>query len=174
MGILNITYRNANSSDILKLSVLFKQVYIATYGINGVSDEFANFITDRFSVERLEKLVTNTPENIIVADYQNNLIGVAEVELDKECPVQKIVAPELSKLYILEWFCGKGVGQNLIQEAENLVIQKGLNQMWLWVLETNLRAINFYSKQGYKEIGKASFQMEVNKYENIVMLKTLK
>lgn len=171
---MNIEYRNANSSDILKLSILFKQVYIATYGIDGVSDEFANFITERFSIERLENLIKNTPENIIVAEYKTNLVGVAEVEFNKECPVQKIVAPELSKLYILEWFCGKGIGEKLIKHAENLIIQKGTNKMWLWVLETNLRAINFYKKQGYLEIGKASFQMEVNKYENIVMLKKIK
>lgn len=171
---MNIKYRNANTSDLLKLSVLFKQVYISTYGINGVSDEFANFITDKFSVERLEDIIIHTPENIIVADYQNNLVGVAEVEVNKKCPVNEIIAPELSKLYILEWFCGKGIGKKLINESENYIKQIGLNQIWLWVLETNYRAINFYRNQGYKEIGNASFQMEVNKYENIVMLKEIK
>ena len=171
---MKIVYRKANLSDILKLSILFKQVYIATYGINGVSDEFANFITKQFSVERLENLITNSPENIIVATYQNNLVGVAEVDFNKKCPVQAIIAPELNKLYILEWFCGKGIGQKLIEEAEKLVKAKGVNQMWLWVLETNFRAINFYRKQGYKEIGNALFQMEVNKYENLVMVKELK
>lgn len=44
-----IIYRNATRSDIVKLSALFKQVYIATYGVDGVSDEFANFITRQFS-----------------------------------------------------------------------------------------------------------------------------
>ena len=41
-----IEYRKANSSDIVKLSVLFKQVYIATYGVEGVSDEFAKCAED--------------------------------------------------------------------------------------------------------------------------------
>ncbi len=170
---MNIDYRQANLSDCVKLSVLFKQVYIATYGVEGVSDEFANFITKQFSVERLEKIIKENPQQIIVADYKNNMVGVAEIEFDKKCPVGGIVAPELNKLYILEWFCGKGIGENLLREAEQIILAKGEDKMWLWVLETNERAISFYRKHHFETIGNASFQMEVNKYENIVMLKSL-
>lgn len=168
-----ITYRKATVADAVKLSVLYKQVYIQTYGYEGVSDEFANFVTRQFSVERLQDLIINQPDNLIVAVYKNNLVGVAEIEMDKKCPVGNTIAPELNKLYILEWFCGKGIGFNLLAEAEKVVRSKGINQMWLWVLETNERAISFYKKQGYRIIGKASFQMEVNTYENFVMLKEL-
>ncbi|OYU79228.1 MAG: hypothetical protein CFE23_14975 [Flavobacterium sp. BFFFF1] len=168
-----ITYRKADVSDAKKLSILYKQVYIATYGIEGVSDEFANFITKQFEVERLKKTIKNNPDNLIVASYKGNLVGVAEIEFDKKCPVGDLVAPELNKLYILEWFCGKGIGENLLQEVEKVVKAKGISEMWLWVLETNDRAISFYKKHHYKPIGRAAFQMEVNKYENIVMVKSI-
>lgn len=171
---MDIKYRKAEISDVVKLSVLFKQVYIATYGVDGVSDEFANFITKQFSVERLTSIITNHPENMIVAVYKENLVGVAEIEFKKKCPVNNIIAPELNKLYILEWFSRKGIGQKLLQKSEEIVLSKGFNEMWLWVLESNARAISFYKKQDYQPIGNASFQMEINKYENIVMLKKLK
>ncbi|MGC4041813.1 MAG: GNAT family N-acetyltransferase [Flavobacterium sp.] len=171
---MQIEYRSADLSDIIKLSVLYKQVYIATYGAEGVSDEFANFITKQFSVERLENLINSQNENLIVAVYKNNLVGVAEIEFDKKSPIGEIIAPELNKLYILEWFCGKGIGERLLEESEKIVKSKGINKMWLWVLESNSRAIRFYRKHNFKEIGNASFQMETNKYENLVMLKELK
>ena len=169
----HIIYRKAELADALKLSVLYKQVYIQTYGTEGVSDEFANFITRQFAAERLEHIILNHPENIMVADYKNNLLGVVEIEFAKKCPVNSIVAPELNKLYILERFCGLGIGYKLLAEAERTVLSKGAKEMWLWVLESNDRAITFYEKQGYQHIGDASFQMEVNKYENKVMLKQL-
>lgn len=168
-----ITYRSAIVEDCIKLSILYKQVYIQTYGTEGVSDEFANFITKQFAVEKLERTIREQPGNIIVAVYKNNLVGVVEIEFEKRSPVGSIVAPELNKLYILEWFCGMGIGYALLAEAEKFVKAKGINTMWLWVLESNLRAINFYERQGYKYIGDASFQMEVNKYENKVMVKEL-
>ena len=169
-----IIIRKANQSDVKKLSVLYKTVYIQTYGQEGVSDEFANFITNQFSIERLGNIILNHSTKIIVAEYKNNLIGVAEIEFDKQCPINNIVEAELNKLYILEWFSGQGVGYQLIQEAEKIVISKKIKKMWLWVLITNERAISFYEKQNYKWIGNASFQMETNNYENKVMLKELK
>ena len=169
----DIVYRKAQLSDSIKLSVLYKQVYIQTYGIEGVSDEFANFITKQFSIERLEELITKNSDCLVVAVYKNNLIGVAEIEFDKKSHAGGIIAPELNKLYILEWFCGKGVGFRLLEEAEKIVVALGISQMWLWVLETNMRAIAFYEKNGYKTIGNASFKMETNTYENKVMLKNL-
>jgi hypothetical protein len=36
--------RKATVADSKKLSILYKTVYIQTYGTDGVSDEFANFI----------------------------------------------------------------------------------------------------------------------------------
>ncbi len=168
-----IIYRKATPKDVIKLSILFKTVYIQTYGINGVSDEFANFITKQFSVERLRSLIEMNPDTIIVADYIGNLVGVVEIEFNKKCPIGNIIAPELNKLYILEWFCGKGIGNNLLTEAENLLKLKGINEMWLWVLVSNERAIAFYEKHHFKHIGHATFQMETNRYDNKVMLKQL-
>ncbi|MEO8210166.1 MAG: GNAT family N-acetyltransferase [bacterium] len=168
-----IIYRQASITDTKKLSVLFKQVYIQTYGLEGVSDEFANFITEKFAIERLENIIKNNPDSIIVAENKNNLVGVIEIEFDKKCPVNNIVAPELSKLYILEWFCGQGIGKKLVEEAEKIVLSRGIREIWLWVLISNTRAISFYEKQQYECIGNAPFQMEVNSYENKVMLKKL-
>ncbi len=168
-----IIYRKANSTDVIKLSILFKQVYIQTYGTEGVSDEFANFIFKQFSVERLSSLISTNPDAILVAAYNNNLVGAVEIDYSSICPINNIVAPELNKLYILEWFCGKGIGYHLLKEVENLVKSKGINEMWLWVLDSNERAISFYERQNYKWIGDASFQMEVNKYENKLMHKHL-
>ncbi len=168
-----ITFRKANETDVIKLSILFKQVYIQTYGIEGVSDEFANFIVKQFSPERLHNSIVNNPDNFILAVYKNNLVGVVEIEFDKKCPINNIVAPELNKLYILERFCGQGIGNHLLAEAEKVVKLKGNKEMWLWVLVSNQRAISFYERQNYKWIGNALFHMEKNSYENKVMLKQL-
>lgn len=166
-----IKYRQANLSDVKKLSILFKQVYIQTYGTEGVSDEYANFITKQFSEERLQELISQHSDCLIVAEYKGNLVGVAEIEFNKKSPLGNLVATELNKLYILEWFCGQGIGYRLLEEAEKIVREKGLNEMWLWVYEENHRAIQFYERQNFVCIGNAPFQMEVNRYDNKVMLK---
>ncbi len=98
-------------------------------------------------------------------------MGVAEIEFNKKSPVGNLIATELNKLYILDWFCGQGIGYSLLIEAEKIVKSKGLYEMWLWVYEENHRVIKFYERQKYICIGNAPFQMEVNRYDNKVMLK---
>ncbi len=169
-----IIYRKAQLGDARKLAILYKQVYIQTYGTEGVSDEFANFITKQFAVERIENTLRENPNSIIVAEYNNNLVGVAEIEFAKKCPIDNIIAAELNKPYILEWFCGMGIGEKLLAFAEEIINDEGENLLWLWVLESNTRAIQFYEKHQFSVIGHAPFQMETNRYENKVMLKKIR
>jgi len=170
---MKFTYRLATTDDIIALSILFKQVYIHTYGIEGVSKEFANFISLQFSVQKIESNLESEHCDIWVATFKNNLVGVAQVDYNKTSPIGNIVAPELNKLYILNRFTGKGIGQGLMQRAEQHLRRKGEKEIWLWVWVSNKRAIKFYQKQQYNWIGNAFFQMEVNKYENKVMSKLL-
>ncbi|MBX2829058.1 MAG: GNAT family N-acetyltransferase [Flavobacteriaceae bacterium] len=165
--------RHARLDDSKKLSILYKQVYIQTYGKEGVSDEFANFITEQFSIERLENIIATIPDAIMVAEYKNNLVGVLEIDFEKPCPIGDFVAPELNKIYILEWFCGKGIGKLLVKKAEHVLKQRGYDRVWLWLLESNTRAYNFYKKSNYIDLGKAPFVMEDNTYTNLVMSKRL-
>ncbi len=169
----NFSIRHARIADSKKLSILYKQVYIQTYGKEGVSDEFANFITSQFSIERLEHIIATIPDAILVAEYKNNLVGVLEIDFGKPCPIGDFIAPELNKIYILEWFCGKGIGHLLVEKAEQLLKARGYPMVWLWLLESNTRAHTFYKKNNYQDIGKAPFVMEENTYTNLVMKKVL-
>jgi ribosomal protein S18 acetylase RimI-like enzyme len=168
-----IKYRFAVPEDAGKLSVLFKQVYIHTYGLEGVSDEFANFVNKRFSVAYLENSIRSEPNHIWVATYKNNLIGVAEISEQSMCPIRNIQEAELSKLYVLHHFKGMGVGHTLLQKAEQTLQEKNHDSLWLVVWEENPHAIAFYERQGYQTLGQTPFPMETNTYVNRVMRKPM-
>lgn len=169
----NIQYRKAIVSDALRLSILFQQVYIHTYGIKGVSQEFAEYIAQEFSVQALKQKLHANPNCMLVATYEENLVGVAEIEYDKACPIGELVAPELHKLYILERFTSLGIGKQLMLRTENLLAQQGYDQLWLWVYAPNDRAINFYQKLNYQYLGNAFLKLKENSYENQVFTKRI-
>lgn len=169
----NIEFLPAKPVDSSLLSVLFKTVYIETYGLEGVTYEFANFIEQQFSVQKIESDIASNEHEVLVAYYKKNPVGVIQVEYNKACPLNNINAPEINKLYVLRNFFGKGIGQGLMQHAEKQIALKGYDKIWLWVLQSNTRANFFYQKQGFETIGTADFQMEVNKYTNNVMIKKI-
>ncbi len=168
-----ISYSPALRSDSQLLSVLFKTVYINTYGSEGVTYEFANFIETQFSSHTIKSRVDGTASSLWVAKYKDNPVGAIQVEYTNPCPMNQAIIPEINKLYILRDFFGKGIGQKLMQLAESHLKKNGYDRVWLWVLESNLRAIDFYNKQGYMDIGTAYFQMSQNRYKNKVMIKNL-
>lgn len=168
-----IIYRKAIPSDSLRLSVLCSHVFIDAYCPDGVNTESAIFISKEFSLENTEKKLNNNTGRIVLATFKDNLVGVAELEFNKVCPVKNIIAPELNKLYVLESFIGKGIGFNLLKEVENIILSEGNKDIWLSVLATNQRAVSFYYRQGFEWIGNFDFQMEFNSYDNKVMYKKL-
>ena len=168
-----ITFEKARLEDALRISVLLKTVYIQTYAEHGVTFEFANFITKRFSTDHITQLIKEKPNQLIVAYNDGNPIGAAEILYDVTCPIKKVKVAELSKLYVLERFYGQGVGFGLMNEVEKEVIKKGEKRLNLEVYVENQRAITFYHRQGYASIGMVDFPMEANTYKNYVLQKTL-
>jgi ribosomal protein S18 acetylase RimI-like enzyme len=170
----DIHIRPARPDDALKLSILYKTVYIHTYGFEGVSDEYANFIEEQFSPAFLESKIKKAEGFQLVADFKNNLVGVTEICYDKQNPIDGSIIPELSKLYILEAFSRQKIGSRLISEAEKIIQNEGHSAYWLCVWALNPKAISFYEKMSFESQGTVPFQMETNCYENMVMTKTLR
>lgn len=169
-----IQYRTAKVDDALCLSVLFRQVYMHNYAIEGISADFSKFIVEQFAVTKIKQKLLANPNCMLIAEYKNNLAGVAEIIYDKKCPVGEIIAPELNKLYVLECFTGLGVGYQLLKNVEQQLRQQAYPDLWLWVYAINDRAVQFYERQQYEWIGNAFFELEGIHYENKVLHKLLK
>ena len=168
-----IQYRPARVEDALCLSVLFRQVYIHNYAIEGIPSDFSQYIVEEFAVDRIAAKIRANPTSILVAEYKNNLAGVAEIAYDQKCPVGDLVSPTLHRLYVLECFTGLGVGSQLLQNVEQKLKEEAYRELWLWVYIINDRAIQFYERQEYTCIGNALFELDGNLYDNKVMHKLL-
>lgn len=169
----SIQIRKAEVSDVPRLSVLYRTVYIDTYALDGVTSEFTDFMASKFSHDRLEKGIIENPDLTLVATHKGNLVGVAEIELHRPCPIGDLVAPEIAKLYLLNRFKGKGIGKELLARSESFLKANGHSVVWLWAYAVNHHALEFYKKNGYRDIGNAFFQLTENRYENRVLVKDL-
>ena len=167
----NIVLKSAGINDALRISILLKTVYIQVYGLEGVTFEFANFIDAQFSEDKIATTISENPNQLLVAYYNRNPVGVAEVLHNSTCPIRKVKVPELGKLYVLERFYGKGIGFRLLNLVEEQLKQKGFGELNLEVYINNKRAVSFYERQGYRTLGEVDFPMEENTYRNLVMNK---
>jgi len=64
---------------------------------------------------------------------------------------------ELSGLYVKPDFSGKGLGEKLLQKAEQDAKENGLDYLWC---ESTVTAKDFYQKQGYKITEETTHELE--------------
>lgn len=84
------------------------------------------------------------PENTLIALDGAKVIGFVSYGDFRDLDIR---AGEIIALYVLKDYYGKGVGQQLMQAA--VAALDAYQEIVLWVLEDNKRAIAFYKKIGF-------------------------
>ncbi|MBI3233349.1 MAG: GNAT family N-acetyltransferase [Bacteroidetes bacterium] len=168
-----IIIRGAEQQDVANIAVLKQQVWIATYADRGIRVEFSDYVLSEFTQEKVSRAISDKNKVILIAEIDNHCVGCAEIAFNTKCPVESIDAPEITTLYVLERFLGQGIGKILLTKAIIIVKRMNFEDVWLTVFHQNDRAISFYKKNGFTEIGKTHFVMDGNYYENIVMIKRI-
>ena len=76
---------------------------------------------------------------------------------------------ELARLYSQQEFIGKGVGQDLMDACFERAKAHGHDVMWLGVWEYNPRAQRFYEKNGFRVVGRHTFQLGADPQTDLLM-----
>ncbi|WP_448216722.1 N-acetyltransferase family protein [Endozoicomonas sp. 2B-B] len=155
-----------DSSDIAALSI---QIWLDTYAKRGVRKSISQYVLSEFTEQNIEIKLSSENEVYFIAIEDDHLVEYLSLNVSARCPVTGSKKPELDRLYIQESFTGKGLGSKLLQEALTFCSSAGLEQLWLTVFHENTRALKFYEKHGFKEIGLTYFELENEKHKNYVL-----
>jgi len=80
---------------------------------------------------------------------------------------------ELDRLYVQEPFTGRGLGRALLQAAEQEAARRGAGLLWLTPWVHNARALHFYAREGYADVGLTWFEFEGERHENRLLTRPL-
>ena len=84
------------------------------------------------------------PENTLIASDDAKVVGFVSYGDFQDSAT---IAGEIFALYVLKDYYGKGVGQQLMQAA--FAALDAYQEIVVWILEDNKRAIAFYEKMGF-------------------------
>ena len=172
----DITFRPAVIADALCVSALGMQVFLTTYATQGMRPVLAREAREHFSLGKIEALVRDESVSFILAESAGHLVGFVQVTHGaRHVLVSHEPASELDRLYVHERFTGTGtgIGKALLQRAEALAASRGAAALWLTAWVGNARAIGFYPRQGYMDVGATDYVFENGHYENRVYFKEL-
>ena len=127
-----------------------------------------------FSLEQIAAELDEDKNYFLIADHENKPAGYAKLVVGSIEPGITAERPiELNRLYSHQLFLGKGIGQGLMNACFEYANKGGFDVMWLGVWEYNPRAQRFYEKNGFRIVGRHTFQLGSDPQTDLLMQKEI-
>ena len=133
-------------------------------------DDLAHYMRQAFNVEQIAAELAEPSSIFLIAELDGKPAGYSKLIVDNIEPGVTAERPvELSRLYSHQEYLGKGVGQNLMDACFERARADGRDVMWLGVWEYNPRAQRFYEKNGFRVVGRHTFQLGSDPQTDLLM-----
>lgn len=106
--------------------------------------------TESWMGRRLQQLIDDPDEALLVAEDRQTVLGFLSLHFIPQLALAGDFA-RISYFCIADGERSKGVGQYLLQYAEQLARQRGCDRMEVHCNETRIKANQFYAREGYSE-----------------------
>jgi diamine N-acetyltransferase len=165
---MNIRY--GTTEDAAMLSELGAKSFFDTFAKDNTPENMALYLRKSFSPEIQFSELSATENIFLIAESQTIPIGFAQLILDSKDEALKGLQPvEIRRIYASQEYIGTGVGKALMIASITEARQRGCDCLWLGVWEKNPRAIEFYKKWGFKEVGTHMFTLGDDPQRDFIM-----
>lgn len=161
-----IQIRPARPDDALCLGVLSTQVFLHTYCKLGIREALAREVLANHSVAHYEALLADPSKTILLAECDGHVVALSLVDDAARLEGSDAPAAKLEHLYVQEPFTGRGIGRDLLRQAEKAAAARGAERLWLTAWIGNPRALSFYPHCGYDDLGEVMYTFEGESHPN--------
>jgi diamine N-acetyltransferase len=155
----NEVIRAAGPDDAPALAALATRTFQDTYAAFNTPENMAAHLAQTFSPEKQRQEIED-PTGFVLLAEAGELIAYAQVTGGHvPADVRDPGALELKRFYVDRAWHGLGVAQRLMTETIRTAAQRGAATVWLTVWDQNPRAIAFYRKAGFEQVGLHPFQL---------------
>lgn len=170
-----IEVKQVTLNDIGQLQKIGRQTFYETFSAGNSKENMARYLNEGFSIEKLTAELNNENSEFYFALINDEVIGYLKLNFGQsQTEIHDEKALEIERIYVLQEFHGKKVGQRLYEKAIHVGEQKNADYVWLGVWEENPRAISFYKKNGFTAFDKHVFKLGDDEQKDIMMRKVLK
>jgi len=169
-----ISIRTATIADAAMISALSKETFYAAFHAQNTKADMDMFLAQSFAVADTEHELSDGNHVFYLAYDGEVLMGYAVLRAGKPfLTYSSDEVIEISRLYLLPEFKGKGVGKLLMEQCLATAKQQHKKVIWLGVWEHNPHAIAFYQSFGFEKCGEHDFVLGTDVQTDWLMLKQL-
>ncbi len=162
--------KKVNKTEVEQLQSLSRQTFAETFSDSNSKENMNKYLAENLSIEKLsEELNNENAHFFFIKDGERNIgylklnMGPSQTEMKDE------TALEIERIYVIQEYQGKKVGQQLYEKAIQVAKEKKAQYVWLGVWEENHKAIQFYNKNGFQVFDKHVFVLGDEKQTDLMM-----
>ncbi|WP_426091211.1 GNAT family N-acetyltransferase [Flavobacterium sp. DSR3-2] len=165
-----IEIRKSTVSDLETIQNISIHTFKETFAAVNTPENIANYVKENFNSEQLKNELNNDNSQFYVAYSNAEAVGYLKINFgDAQTESINENALEVQRIYVLQKFHGKNIGQLLLDKVKKIAKSSGVDSVWLGVWEENHRALRFYIKNGFFVFDKHVFIMGNDEQTDLLM-----
>lgn len=158
MDLTQLSIRQGVAPDASALAVFAARTFAEAFGSDNRPEDTQAHLAASYGVLQQTKELTDPRVTTLLAHNVETLVAYAQVRYKAPPPCVTDSHPiELHRFYVDRLMHGKGVAQLLMTAVQKAARELGGQHLWLSVWERNPRAIAFYVKAGFADVGSTDF-----------------
>ncbi len=152
--------KKATIKDANILSKIGEISFLAAHGHSASKKDIDNYVADNFSEQNFTSELENPNNQYYLIYSKGEIAGYSKVvfnQISKDITAKNVTY--MSRLYLLKEFYGLGLGKQLFDFNIQLCKENNQKGIWLAVWIENQKAISFYKKMGFKNVGSFDFKI---------------
>ncbi|HNP53726.1 MAG TPA: GNAT family N-acetyltransferase [Ferruginibacter sp.] len=167
--------RSIGLPDIVALQAISRQTFVETFSDQNTVANMNQYLREKLSLEKLTAELNDPDSMFFFVEENQQPIGYLKLNKGKaQTELNDADALEIERIYVLQAYLGKNIGQLLFNKALAVANELGASYLWLGVWEENPRAIRFYEKNGFVEFDRHLFKLGDDEQTDIMMKLTLR
>jgi len=166
-----LSFRCAIARDAPSLAQFAARTFADTFAADNHPEHMQAYLESAFGEAQQRAEIETVDALTLLAERAGRLVGFAQLQrADPPPPIKAAGGLEINRFYVDHAEHGSGLAQQLMAEVRARARQQGARTLWLGVWERNARAISFYRRQGFVDVGATFFMLGPDRQNDRVML----
>lgn len=148
----DVKFSIVNHYQGYQLQKVAKNTFIQAFAKDNTEENLNSYLASAFNVESLIIEISDPNSNYYFIEIEEEIAGYFKINIgESQTEIKADNGLELERIYILEEYQGKKIGEKVLEEIKKIARLKIKQYIWLGVWEQNLKAIKFYRRMGFKK-----------------------
>lgn len=145
-----------------------------TFAADNTPQDLAAYLDASFGVAQQLAELSDPQTQTLLGEVDSVLVAYAQLKQGSAPACVGGASPiELVRFYVDGAWHGRGVAMTLMDAVVDTAISHGAQTIWLGVWERNPRAIRFYAKHAFVDVGSHDFLVGQDRQTDRIMVRTL-